>query len=505
MTPSNFKSSRGLIRSMLVIGSAQSLNILLSIVRMKVLALLLGPAGVGLLGIYNNLQQITVHLAGLGIGSSGVRQIALAKEDDDNLHKVSRVLLSAHFVQGTLAMVGVWLLRKPLAIWLTGDISLATEIGLVGVAVMLMMLATANTALLQGIRKIGDLGRVAVISALSSTVFGLLAVFWFGRDGLIWFLLIQPLANFLAAFYYVRRLPVKTKYSPLGLYEIWNTWKPMVRVGVAFMFGGLATAGTLLLVRSFVTQDVGLEAAGYFAASWGISMTYIGFLLGAMGADYYPRLTEVIHDRQSANRLMNDQAQLSLAIGGPILLLLIGWAPWLINLLYSSEFGPAATILQWQAFGNVFKMASWSLSFAIVAAAHSRIYMFMELSFNLVFLSLIWLLLPSIGIEITGIAFVFGYMTYFITVYLIVRRLRGFSWHFLSLKLLGVHIFLAVGVLVLSMISPEIGLISTPFVTIATGILGARIVLTKIGPEGGLANKAYEIFAKLGWPIRIVR
>ena len=40
---------------MTVIGSAQAVKILISILRMKVLALLLGPAGIGLLSIYNNL------------------------------------------------------------------------------------------------------------------------------------------------------------------------------------------------------------------------------------------------------------------------------------------------------------------------------------------------------------------------------------------------------------------------------------------------------------------
>ena len=52
---SELSSSRGLIKSMLVIGSAQVVNILISIVRMKVLAVLLGPSGVGLLSIYNSL------------------------------------------------------------------------------------------------------------------------------------------------------------------------------------------------------------------------------------------------------------------------------------------------------------------------------------------------------------------------------------------------------------------------------------------------------------------
>ena len=67
-------------------------------------------------------------------------------------------------------------------------------------------------------------------------------------------------------------------------------------------------------------------------------MTYVGFLLGAMGADYYPRLTEVIHDKVAAVRLMNEQAQLGLAIGGPVLLLLVGLAPWVISLLILQRF-----------------------------------------------------------------------------------------------------------------------------------------------------------------------
>ncbi len=291
----------------------------------------------------------------------------------------------------------------------------------------------------------------------------------------------------------------------MGPKEIWITWKPLARLGAAFMAGGLATTGTLLLVRAIVTRELGLDAAGYFAAAWGITMTYVGFLLGAMGADYYPRLTEVIHDRDAANRLMNDQAQLSLAIGGPVLLLLIGWAPWVITLLYANDFGPAATLLQWQTVGNVFKLASWSLSFAIVAGAHARIYFFMELSFNLVFLALIWFLLPIVGLEMTGVAFLLGYIAYFVTVYVLVRRLRNFSWQSLSLKLFGSYVLLASCLLVVSLIAPMVSFIVSPLIAVVTGIAGLRIVLQKTGPEGRLAGKCYQLYVRFGWPIRSKR
>ena len=276
----------------------------------------------------------------------------------------------------------------------------------------------------------------------------------------------------------------------------------MAKLGAAFMLGGLATAATLLLVRGHISQELGLDAAGYFAAAWGITMTYVGFLLGAMGADYYPRLTEVIHDKVAAIRLMNDQAQLGLAIGGPVLLLLIGLAPWVITLLYSAEFDPAVTLLQWQTVGNVFKIASWALGFSIVAAGRAKTFFFVELSFNIVFLSMVFGFMPHVGLEVTAYAFVLGYLVHMNMIYLVARQTLGFRWQALSLGLLGLHTSLGVALLVLALLAPLAAAIASPLLTAATGLIGLRIVLSKVGKHGRLPTKLYGFFAQLGWPIQ---
>jgi O-antigen/teichoic acid export membrane protein len=488
------------MKSMLVIGSAQAVNILISIVRIKTLAVLLGPSGVGLLSIYNSLKDMVQQTASLGINSSGVREIASSRGDEATLSRVRRVLFAAHLLQGTLAMVAVWLLRERIAIWLFGDALRATEVGLIGIAILTGLLAAAQTALLQGLRKIGDLGRVTVFGAFAGTLAGIAAVWLQGERGLIWLVLVQPLAAVLIALYYTRRLP-KPMAERLSLFETWEIWKPMAKLGVAFMLGGLATAATLLLVRGHITNELGLDAAGYFAAAWGITMTYVGFLLAAMGADYYPRLTEVIHDKVAAVQLINDQAQLGLAIGGPVLLLLIGLAPWIITLLYSAEFSPAGPLLQWQTLGNVFKLASWALAFSIIASAHAKTFFLMELSFNIVFLSLVFVLLPHVGLEVTAYAFALGYLVYLCTVYVLVRCIHGFRWQALSIGLLSLHAVLAMALLALAIITPITAAFASPIIAAATGLFGLRIVLIKVGIRGRLPTTLYEIFERLGWPI----
>lgn len=501
MSDAEASTSRGLIKSMMVIGSAQAVNIVISIIRMKVLAVLLGPSGVGLLSIYNSLQGMVQQAAGLGMGSSGVREIAASRGEEATLSRVRRVLLAAHLVQGALALLAVWILREQIAVWLFGDEARALEVGLIGVAILLGLLGAAQTALLQGLRKINDLGRVTVLGAFVATIVGLAAVWLQGESGLIWFFLVLPLANFLIALRYTRRLP-KPSTDRLSLDETWNTWKPMAKLGIAFMLGGLATTATLLLVRGRISQELGLDAAGHFAAAWGITMTYVGFLLGAMAADYYPRLTEVIKDRTEAIQLMNGQAQLGLAIGGPVLLLLIGLAPWVITLLYSAEFGPAVVLLQWQTVGNVFKLASWALAFSIVAAARSATYLFMELSFNVVFLAMVLVLLPTLGLKVSAYAFVLGYLVYFSVVFVLVRHIHGFHWQPLSLGLLALHAGLAATLLVAALMYPITAAIMSPILALATGLFGLRVVLTKIGPEGRIAARLVDVYARIGWPLK---
>lgn len=494
-------SSRGLIKSMLLIGGAQAISIMISLARMKVLAVLVGPAGIGLLGIYNSLQSTVGTVAGLGLANSGVRELASVNGNASALARVRVILLAAHLIQGAVAMALVWTWRMPIAEWLMGDTAKATEVGLVGVAILLGMIASSQTALLQGLRRIADLGRVTVIGAFCGTIVGLCGVWLQGEAGLIWFLLAQPLTAVLVAFYFTRKLPrpVVTRLTPL---EVWNIWRPMAALGAVFMVAGLASAITLLVVRSLIARDLGLDAAGLFSASWGITMTYVGFLLGAMSADYYPRLTGMINDRPAATRLINDQAQLGLALGGPLLLLLIGLAPWLMTLLYSDAFVDAAPMLQWQTVGNVFKLASWPLGFVLVAAARSRAYLFAELTWNSLFIGLIWLGLPLLGLEIAGVAFLLCYVTYFALLCVLVSRLHDFRWERLSLLLICAHGSFSVALLILSSAAPAAGAIASILLALVAGLMGLRIVLKKMGPGGRIAGKLAAVFTAIHWPIK---
>ncbi|MBK6812639.1 MAG: hypothetical protein IPG81_27900 [Sandaracinaceae bacterium] len=94
-------SYREILRSSSIIGVSAVVNVLIGLLRTKVAALVLGPAGIGLIGLLSNLMATAATVAAMGSGVVGTRQIAAAAATNDEvLLAVSRRAL----VWGTLVL-----------------------------------------------------------------------------------------------------------------------------------------------------------------------------------------------------------------------------------------------------------------------------------------------------------------------------------------------------------------------------------------------------------------
>ncbi|MDO8775168.1 MAG: O-antigen translocase [Burkholderiaceae bacterium] len=441
------KSYRQILRSTSIIGGASVINILIGLVRVKAAAVLLGPTGVGWIGLFSNLMATAANVAALGMGTVGTRQIATANSQED---QQAVAVARRSLFWGTLAMAVIgalvfWLLRGILATHVLADSALSNEVGWLALGVGLTVAGGSQGALLNGLRRIGDLARISVYSAVLSTTLGVGALLLWHERGLLVYLLLTPVASFVVGHWYVARLP-RVQAPPTPMRELTQQWGSLARLGVAFMLAGLAGTLGQLVVRTLVQRELGTEALGLFEASWVISMTYIGFVLRAMGTDYYPRLTAVIHDHAAVNKLVNEQTEVALLLAGPVFLAMLGLAPWVIELLYSSKFAVAAAVLRWQILGDILKVISWPLGFVILAAGRGRIFMFVETLAIVAFVLCVWLGLPYLGLTATGVGFLVMYIVYLPVVYWLARRSTGFHWA--RNVLLNALLLMIVGVLV---------------------------------------------------------
>lgn len=418
-------SHREIFRSSAIIGGASVINIVIGIVKVKVLAVLLGPTGIGLMGLYQNIIGLASTLAGCGLGNSGVRQLATSAGEEATLAIVRRALWLANLVLGLAGMALLWLLREPVAQWVFGDATHVGDVGWLGLGVLLTLIAGSQTALLQGLRRIGDLARINIISALIGAVVGILLVYWLGEAGVLWFVLAAPAVTIPVAAWYAARLPRPQMHCDWQ--AISQQWQAMLKFGIPLMVAGLLNLATQLAARSIILRELGLDASGYFQAAWAVSMTYIGFVLGAMGADYFPRLTATINDHPQARKLVNEQAEMALLLAGPVLLGMITLAPWVIHLLYAASFAPAADVLRWQVLGDIFKVASWPMGFILLAQGRGGIFIATDVTWNVAYLGVIAVGIQEWGLVMAGVGFWIAYLIYYGLVALVASRLIGYK------------------------------------------------------------------------------
>ncbi len=405
------------------------MNIVVGLLRIKAAAVLLGPAGVGLIGLMTSLVSTASTLAGLGFGTAGTRQIAEASAANDAraVATARRALFIGTLVLCSVGAAAIWGGRTELASILLGDASRSGQVGWLAIGVALSVAAASQTAVLTGLRRTADIACVSVASALIGTAVAVAGLFSWGDAGVVIFVLAMPFGSALAGYFYVARLPRAVSHA-IELKDLYAQWRSLAALGVAFMAGGLITTLGQLTVRSLVQRELGLETLGYFQAAATLSMTYLGFVLAAMGADYYPRLTACIKDPDAANRLINEQAELALLLAAPVLLTTMGLAPWVIKLLYAESFHPASDVLRWYVLGDVLKVASWPLGFALLASGSGRMFILTEAVGMGTFVLLALIGLPIMGISSTGIAYACMYLIYFSAAYLVVRKTMDFRF-----------------------------------------------------------------------------
>ena len=389
------------------------------------LAVLLGPAGIGLMGLYQSIMGVTTTLAGCGMDTSGVRQITASQGDQKVLALVRRALLWGNLLLGGLGMALVWLAREPIAKLVFHDTAHAAEVGWLSFGVFLSLISTSQMALLQGLRRIGDIARVNVVSTLVGSIVGVLIVWGLGQDGLHWFVISAPVVSVIFSSWYASLLPrIKAEQDWVVLRQ---QWQSMLSLGIPLMAAALLTLVTQLIARSLVMRDLGLDASGYFQAAWAISITYMGLALGAMGTDYLPRLTEAINDRVRARTLVNEQTEMAFLMAAPIVLAMLTLAPWLIELLYAKSFAPATEILRWQVIGDIFKVIAWPMSYIVIALGRGGVFIVTELSWNTIYLLCLWLGMEEMGLLVVGVGFFIACSLQAGLVRLVVGRLIGFT------------------------------------------------------------------------------
>lgn len=415
---------RQILRATAMIGGASLAVVAMGVLRMKFFALVLGPDGVGRSGLYTNLLMTAGTVIGLGVSSSAVREMAAAANDAQRAAAMRAAIIGFACLLTPLAIVFFWVFRQALADTVLHLPQLSGDVAWLGIGAAATILNMIGFGLLQGMRQTAQFSRANIVGTAIGSVASVTTIWLLGAKGIFLSVLLIPVALSAVAWFEVLRTPFAPA-GPLRANMAAHGW-PILRLGLPLMASTVVQSGSLLIVRSTLTAKLGLDSAGFFQAATLISSAYVAFVLQSMAGDYYPRLTASLDDPVRAREMVNHQAQVAVALALPLIVGTMGFTPLLIQLFYSGRFEPAADILQWQVFGDLFKIMAWPVGFVMLARGAAMSFFGTEFLWNALYVVLVALGLGHFGLQITGTAYLACYVLYLGVVMVAARKLLAF-------------------------------------------------------------------------------
>lgn len=423
------ESHKTILKATGVFGFSQLLKILVGLVGSKFVALFLGTAGIGIVGLLQNTLAIITSITGFGINISGVRMVAIsyAENNQQEFSKTILVLKRWSVVTGLLGVLLTIVLAKPLSIWTFGSDNYANWFFLLSINFIFSSLAVNKMVLLQGTRSMKEIAISTVIFAVLITCCTIPIYYFFRMDGIVAVLVLTSVINYFVNWFFARK--IKLVRVQISIAETVSRGKEMIQMGfllsINVIFGHLMSYFLKLYLNY---QNASESVLGLYVVASTLLITYVGMVFSAMSTDFYPRLTTAQKDNGKVKEMVNDQIEIALLLITPLILLFYFLAPLVIKILYSKDFIDVVLILKFALLAIIVKAIIWPLAFIILAKGEKKLYFkqelvsdFMNISFTIFFYQLLGLL----GI---GLAMLLNYIFYGFYVYQVVRN--KFQFHF---------------------------------------------------------------------------
>ncbi len=440
----NKNSYRDILKTTSLFSGVQILGVLISIAKSKLAAILIGPAGIGIVGVLNSTLNVIIGFSKLGLDVSAVKEIsALKGHDEAKVEKIINVLRRLCWFTGILGALITIVLSSWLSQLAFGNTSHTVSFMLLSLAVLFNQLTVGNLAILQGLRKLKKLAKASLWGSFGSLLVIVPLYYYYGISGIVPAIISISILTYFFSWFFSKKQIVK--HPKLSLKDTLNQGKSMVKLGFVLSLGSLATIITIYGIQIFITNKGGIDEVGFYNAAFIIINAYVGVIFTAMSKDYFPRLSSVVNEQDTMQKVVNQQAYVAVLLLTPIIVIFLAFIPTIISLLFSKEFMPIIGILTFGILATLFKAVSWSMGFILIAKGDSKLYITTEVGFNIL------LLLMSVfgyvygGLTGVGISYLVYYMIYLVGVKIITQNRYEFKFENEFYKILLVCLILCLG------------------------------------------------------------
>lgn len=201
------KSYNSIFKSSTLFGGVQIIQVVIQLLRSKMVAILLGPSGIGILGLLNNTLNFVGSITNFGLGTSAINEISYSNKSKNEymLNFTISLLNSLFWITGIVGMLICIFFSKNLSHLSFGNENYTLSFISLSIAVLLNQLTSGNVAVLQGLRNLTSLAKANVFGSILGLLLSFPFFYFLGIDGIVASIIAYSFSLFVFTKYFCKQ------------------------------------------------------------------------------------------------------------------------------------------------------------------------------------------------------------------------------------------------------------------------------------------------------------
>lgn len=422
----NKTSYEQILKATSILGSVQFLTILFSVIRTKIIAVFIGPAGMGIIALLNSTLNLIGGVTGLGLETSAIKSISENYKNDNSksVSKIAEIVKKIMFFTGILGAFLTIVFSKYISILSFGNDSQMYSLIFLSVTLIFKQLTSSHMVVLQGLRKLKLLAKANLYGNLFGLLFSIPIYYFLGIDAIVPTIILSSFAAFVFTFYYASK--VQLQKESIKKSQLLSEGKSIIQLGITLTISSLLTLLSAYLTQIYISNVSNTEQVGLYSAGFTLLNSYVGTIFTVMSTDYYPRLAAINSDNTKVRAAVLQQSYISILLITPIIVLFLTFVPFIVKVLYSSKFLVIISMVCFGIIGMLFRAVSFSMGYILIAKGDSVMFTKTAIGFNVLSFVLNVVGYYFYGLRGLGISFLVYSIFHFFALKVITKKSYNF-------------------------------------------------------------------------------
>lgn len=410
-----------LVKVFSITAISTSVKILTAFVSIKIIASILGPSGIALIGQLNNFTTIIMAIASAGINQGVTKYISEYKTDEGEVKKYIRTSFQITFLFSIASGILLLIFSEYLSQTIFKSSEFAYVFVLFGCVIVLYALNNLMLSIVNGYKEYKKYVKINIINSLVGLVFTVtLVYFWELKGALISFISYQSVMFFVTFWMLRKKIWIQfLKFS-------WNFDIIIYRKYLQYTLMAITTAVTVpvsqLYIRSYVIQNISMTDAGYWESMNKLSAMYLMIITSSLSVYFLPKLAEIKTDTAIRKEIFKAYKIILPFLAGALGIIYV-FKFIIIRILFSEEFLPMSDLFKYQLIGDFLKISSLLLAFLMIAKSMTVRFITTEILTSASFVLLSLYFVKGNGVVGITQAYMLNYGMYLILMVILFRKL----------------------------------------------------------------------------------